>query len=101
MSITTVHDKRFVDSTHSKSGLEFVWIGFVSGISENRTATDAIFARTGTKLDSCLADAPAKAAIAIGVNYDIITTAIASNALIDWTWDANIYPIIFAFQKIF
>ncbi len=77
MSIDLARSKRFSDTTtFSKSGLEFMWIGFVSGISENRTSSEAINARSSTKLDTCLSDTPAKSALAVGLNYDIITTAI-------------------------
>ena len=78
-----------------------MWIGFVSGIAEVKNATEAITARSGTKLDKCISTEPANSAIGIGVNYDIITSAIQSNALIDWTWDANIFPIVQAFYTIF
>ena len=71
-----------------------MWIGFISGISEYRTSTEAINVKPGTKLDRCLGTDPATAAVVIGISYDIITTAIQSNALIDWTWDAHIYPIL-------
>ena len=95
MFIDKIKEKRFDAITKfSTSGLEFMWIGFISGISEYRTSTEAIYVRSGTKLDRCLGTDPATAAVVIGISYDIITTAIQSNALIDWTWDANIYPIL-------
>ena len=53
------------------------------------------------KLKLLVVKQPANSAIGIGVNYDIITSAIQSNALIDWTWDANIFPIVQAFYTIF
>ena len=53
-----------------------MWIGFVSGIAETKNATESLNARSGTKLDSCFNYNIANSAIAIGLNYDIITSAI-------------------------